>query len=804
MTTQRRIMLAALSLLMPLAASALGDLTLRYDRPAEYFEETFVLGNGTQGAIVYGNPDTERISLNDITFWTGEPDTAVYSPGAYRSLPGIRAALDAGDFAEAERLQHDLQGRYTQNYQPVGNIRIDFADKSPVTGYLRTLDLTTATATVSYTRSGNDITLQYIASAPDSVIGVRITASKPLAFDVSFDSPIPSRTSVQGNGLTATGNASYTSLPSYTNRPPEEMLVYGEGRGIKFATAVDVAVANGTVRPAGDNGLSVTDTRDAVIWIAVATNFAGASVNPSVSRINPVALAASRADEAARSGFDAVAARHREDYASLFGRVSIDLGQSDPALAALPTDLRLKQYGDNRNYDPDLEELYFQFGRYLLISCSRTQGVPANLQGLWNEYLLPPWSSNYTANINLEENYWPAGVTNLSELQRPLLTFIDSLPRTGTMTAREYYGIDRGWCLGHNSDMWGTTNPVGQHEGDPQWANWNMGGAWLASHVWDQYLFTGDLDELRSHYPAMKGAAEFCLAWLIDDGEGNLITSPSTSPENSFHTPQGGIASTSKGGFADLAMIRQCLADTRDAAAALGTDPELRAEIDGVLPRLAPYRVAADGHLQEWREDYPEQDPQHRHQSHLYGLYPGNHITPAETPELAAAAARSLQIKGDNTTGWSTGWRVNLLARLNDAPGAYKMYRRLLRYVSPDKYKGEDRRRGGGTYPNLLDAHSPFQIDGNFGGTAGVAEMLIQSRPGSITLLPALPAEWKEGSFKGLRARGAYTVDAEWHGGRITSATVTSDNGGETEVHLNGRTHRLAFRPGESKTISGQ
>lgn len=800
MRLKKQILTCAAFLLASAFPGIAGEnpLRLMFDRPADFFEETFVLGNGSQGAIVYGNPSRERISLNDITFWSGEPDTAVYSPGAYKALPEIRAALAEGDYAKADELQKKIQGHYTKDYQPIGNLFIDFDDKSEASGYKRTLDLRTATANVSYSKGGNEISTEYLASAPDSLIAVRITSRKPIGMTLSFESPQKYTVKADKGRITADGYASYASLPSYVENAAEGRL-FDSARGIRFRTDISAFSPEGKVTAMPDGSLKVEDARELVVYITIATNFAGATVNPSNAGMDYQANADRIADKALRSSFGEIAARQREDYGRLFSRAEIDLGDSDPHLDRLPTDVRLKLYTDRNMTDPDLEELYFQYGRYLLIGCSRTPRVPANLQGLWNESILPPWSSNYTANINLEENYWPAEVTNLSELHLPMLSFIRQLPVTGKETAREYYGVDRGWCLGHNTDIWAITNPVGMHSGDPCWANWNMGGAWVVSHIWEHYQFTKDKNFLREYYPTLKGAAEFCLGWLTEDKDGNLVTSPSTSPENKFIGPDGKSHATSAGNFSDIAMIRQCLADTRDAALELHTDAALVKEIDSALARLAPYRIGSRGQLQEWLEDFPEEDPHHRHQSHLYGLYPGHHISPAATPDLAKAAARTLEIKGDNTTGWSTGWRVNLLARLLDADKAYSMYRRLLKYVSPDNYKGEDARRGGGTYPNLLDAHAPFQIDGNFGGTAGVAEMLIQSTPKSITLLPALPSQWKNGSFKGLKARGAFEVDAEWKGGRVTKVAIRSEKGGTTVLKMNGQAIPITLRAGETR-----
>ena len=789
---------AAISAINAAAATPM----IYFDRPADFFEETFVIGNGTQGGIIYGNPSRERISLNDITFWTGEPDTAVYTPGAYKAIPEIRAALDAGDYQLAQKLQKKVQGHYTNNYQPIGNLFIDFADKTEASDYARKLNIADATAKVTYNKGDNEITTEYIASAPDSILAIRITAQRPIDFTLSFESPIKKvAVSASENGIIAEGSASYSSLPSYVDMPADQKMLYDDARGIRFRTDIRAIAPGATVTPDADGTLTVKGATETVIIAAIATNFNGANNNPATHGTDYQAIATRKADRAAKKAYADILRDHIADYTKLFSRVNIDLGESPAELNAMPTDIRLKNYTDNSAYDPDLEELYFDYGRYLLISCSRTPRVPANLQGLWNEYLLPPWSSNYTTNINVEENYWPAEVTGLSELHMPLLSFIKQLPVTGKDTAREYYGVDRGWCLGHNSDIWAITNPVGLNSGDPQWANWNMGGAWIASHIWEHYLFTRDLDFLREYYPTLKGAAEFCLGWMIEDKDGNLITSPSTSPENNFIAPDGKPAATSAGAYADIAMIRQCLADTRDAALALDTDADLVKEIDSALERIAPYKIGHAGQLQEWAVDFKEQDPQHRHQSHLYGLYPGHHISLDKTPELAKAAAKTLEIKGDNTTGWSTGWRVNLLARLADSEKAYAMYRRLLKYVSPDRYDGPDKRRGGGTYPNLLDAHAPFQIDGNFGGTAGVAEMILQSTPESITLLPALPAQWKDGAATGLRTRSGASVDATWTDGKATAVSITPTVDADITLRVNDELIPLSLKAGETEFL---
>ena len=778
------------------------NMKLHYERPAEYFEEALVIGNGTMGATLYGGVKKDKISFNDITLWTGEPESENSSPDAFNAIPEIRALLDNEDYQGADKAQYKVQGHYSENYQPLGTLTIEYLDDTVgISDYHRWLDIGNATARTQYLKGGKLFTSDYFASAPDSVIVIRLKSENKEGIHalLSFDSPLPHSSQVADNEISVEGYAAYHSFPVYYKA--EDKHRYDPERGIHFKTLVRVLSVDGRVKNRySDSRIEIDGSTEVLIWVANVTSFNGFDKDPVKEGRNYRSHVEKRMKCAIGKTYDALREAHIRDYKYYFDRVKLDLGDTDDDIAALPTDKQLLFYTDCKQRNPDLEELYFQFGRYLLISSSRTPGVPANLQGLWNESVLPPWSSNYTVNINLEENYWASGTANLIEMQYPLIEFIANLSKTGRKTAKDYYGVERGWCLGHNSDIWAMTCPVGLNEGDPSWACWTMGGTWLSTHIWEHYLFTLDKEFLCEFYPVLKGAAEFCMDWLVEK-DGKLVTSPGTSPENKYITPDGFVGATSYGNTSDLAMIRECLIDAAEASKVLGVDKSFRKRIKKTLSRLYPYQIGKDGNLQEWYYDWQDQDPYHRHQSHLFGLYPGHHLSVEETPELAAACARTLQIKGDETTGWSTGWRVNLLARLRDGEKAYHMYRRLLRYVSPDNYKGEDARRGGGTYPNLLDAHSPFQIDGNFGGCSGVIEMLMQSSTNKIVLLPALPESWADGKVQGICARGGFVVDMEWKNREVASLIVSSLKGGQTEICFNGVSKKVVFKAGEEKRL---
>ncbi len=781
--------------------------TLWYKQSAQYFEESLVLGNGKLGATIFGGVESDKIHLNDATLWSGEPINAIMNPTggephAYKNIPAIREALRNEDYKLADKLQHKLQGKFSESYAPLGTMFISHANSTNHTNYYRELDISKAISKVTYEINGVKYTREYFVSHPDQIMALKLTSSKKggLTFDVKFNSLLKYKISTSKQTLQINGYAPIHAEPNY--RKSDNPVIFDETKGTRFTTLVKIKNTDGTIVNT-DSTLGVKGATEAIIYVSIATSFNGFDKNPAIQGLNNQANASTNLTKAFGKTFAQIKQAHLLDYQKFFNRVSLDLGKT--AAPNLPTDERLRRYAKGEE-DKNLEILYFQYGRYLLISSSRTIGVPANLQGIWNPYMRPPWSSNYTTNINAEENYWLAENTNLSEMHAPLLSFIKNLAVTGKITAKTFYGVN-GWAVAHNSDIWAMSNPVGDFgQGDPGWANWNMGGAWLSTHLWEHYVFTKDKNFLKNEaYPLMQGAAQFCLEWLVEDKseaspDRKLITSPSTSPENIYIAPDGYKGATMYGGTADLAMIRECFEQTIKASKILNADAEFRVKLETALAKLYPYQIGKKGNLQEWYYDWEDAEPQHRHQSHLFGLFPGNHISPLKTPTLADACRKTLEIKGDETTGWSKGWRINLWARLWDGNHAYKMYRELLHYVEPDGVK-TNYARGGGTYPNLFDAHPPFQIDGNFGGAAAVAEMLLQSDEQEIRLLPALPDVWESGSVKGICARGGFEVSMEWSGKTLKKLIISSKKGGKTTLISGSKTKTISLDAGQKMVI---
>ena len=764
-------------IILPLALSAQGQLPmcLWYDQPASYFEESLPIGNGKLGALVYGGTDTCLIHLNDITLWTGKPVDRNEGAGVAKWIPEIRKALFAEDYARADSLQLHVEGHNSQFYQPLGSLFIIDNNKGTVSQYRRELNLDSALVTDGYTRGGSTFTREYIASQPDKLIAIRLRGN--INCRLVLSSQVPHQVKSGNNQLTMTGHA--------TGDPMES---------IHFCTMLQVKT-DGKVT-AADSTLTIRNAKEAVIYIVNETSFNGYDKHPVHQGAPYLEKATDDIWHTHNVTYDEVRQRHIADYQHFYNRVKLRLGtlsQFDNK-RQIPTNRLLKDGSDDRY----LETLYFQYGRYLLISCSRTKGVPANLQGLWTPYLWSPWRGNYTMNINLEENYWPAFTANLAEMAEPLDDFIRALSVNGAHTARNFYGVNQGWCASHNSDLWAMTNPVGENKESPMWSCWNMGGAWLVSTLWERYQFTQDKQYLKDvAYPLMKGAADFCLHWLIENPRqpGQLITAPSTSPENEYVTDKGYHGITCYGGTADLAIIRELLLDVCAAGSVCGYDI---ATYKAALQRLRPYTIGKDGDLNEWYYDWQDNDPRHRHQSHLIGLYPGHHLI---QPELRKAAEQTLIQKGDETTGWSTGWRMNLWAQLHRGEKAYQIYRKLLTFTDAQDDQRPGTRHAGGTYANLFDAHPPFQIDGNFGGTAGVCEMLMQSDGQLIELLPALPEQWNEGSVSGLCARGGYEVSFEWKGGKVLKASVKAKKAGTVTLLFNNQRRELKLEAGQTMPV---
>lgn len=728
-----------------------GKLKMWYDKPATVWNEALPVGNGRLGAMIYGDPAAEKIQLNEETFWSGGPSRND-NPKALEALPKIRELIFNGKFKEAETMVNEnmLTQLHGSKYQIVGDLVLNFPGHENFSNYYRELDLERAVFKTTYQVEDVTYTREVFASQPDQVIVVKLSANKKkkLNFSAHLQGPLQKVTrAVDSQTLEMTGLSS-------THEGVEGQ--------VKFCTRAKISAKGGSVS-AETATINVKDASEVTILISMATNF----VDYKTLTANEVEKCSNYLANAEKVSFNKMLDRHISAYQSYFKRSTFDLGTS-PA-AQQPTDVRIKNF--SKSYDPELVSMYYQFGRYLLISSSQPGGQPANLQGIWNDSTNPAWDSKYTININAEMNYWPAEKCNMPELHEPLIQMVRELSETGRQTARDMYACD-GWVAHHNTDIWRISGVVD----GAFWGMWPMGSAWLSQHLWEPYLYNGDLKYLESVYPILKSACEFYQDFLIEEPTHKwLVVSPSISPEN---TPAG-RPSICAGATMDNQLLFDLFSKTIKAASLLNQDVELMAEFKKILDRLPPMQIGQHGQLQEWMEDLDNPKDEHRHVSHLYGLYPSNQITPYATPELFDAARTTLKHRGDVSTGWSMGWKVNFWARLLDGNHAMKLIKDQLTLVDPVRSG-----RNGGTYPNFFDAHPPFQIDGNFGCTAGIAEMLMQSHDGAIHLLPALPDEWKTGEITGLRAPGGFEVSFSWSEGAVQRVEIKSNLGGNCRIRV--------------------
>ena len=772
------------------AAQTNSALTLFYTNAAAQWTEALPIGNGRLGAMVFGGVEREHLQLNESTLWAGGPYDP-NNPNARAALPKVRKLIFAGQYDDASRaISRDMMAEPLNQmpYETLGDLWLDFgANQAPADNYRRDLDLDTAVAGVSYTANGVHFKREIFASQADRVIVIQLSADQPrqLSFTVGLTTPQKARTHLEFN----------TWMPSVENTNDATLVMDGANAGahgirgaLKFQARVRILkdAGNFEVRINQGDSLTVTKADKVTLLISAATsykNYHDVTANPETIAKNQINGAYSKwADAHARGASETLRSDHIAAHRALFRRVTLDLGETDAM--KLPTDQRIAHFAEGN--DPQLAALYFQFARYLLICCSRPGGQPATLQGLWNDSMTPPWDSKYTININTEMNYWPAETCNLSECVDPLTQMVLDLARTGARTAKVQYGA-RGWVAHHNTDLWRATAPVD----GPQWGMWPMGGAWLCQNLWEHYQFTQDETYLNKIYPAMKGAAQFFLDTLVEEPVHHwLVTCPSLSPENA--NPAAQETSITAGPTMDLEILRDLFDHCVQASDILGVDKRFARRLMAARARLAPLQIGSAGQLQEWLQDLDLQshDLHHRHVSHLYGLFPSAQIDMITEPDLTAAAKKSLEIRGDQATGWATAWRMNLWARLHDGDHAYRVLQFLL---SPAR-----------TYPDLFDAHPPFQIDGNFGGASGIAEMLLQSQNNQIQLLPALPAAWPNGCVHGLCARGGFEVDLTWRDGQLTTAIIHSHAGNPIWLRYGQTTKFIRLEKGRTYQWNGK
>ncbi|MEO6804425.1 MAG: glycoside hydrolase family 95 protein [Granulicella sp.] len=805
-------------------------LTLWYRSPAKVWTDALAIGNGRLGAMLFGAPEKDTFQLNDITVWSGGPMPNADRPDAYKALPAIREALAKGDYATATKLVRANMtttgtgdSEYWPSYETLGDLKFDYKlGTGDVTDYLRSLDLQTAVANVEFVADGVTFHRETFSSAPDHAVVSHLSASQPgkISFTLHLSRIASATTTALGQDtLVMKGDSTFPSQPALPARPAPTQ---GSGTGrrgfpgrpahdarpgnVSYEVQVRVRISGGTKRTEGDE-LIVEGADEATVFLVAGTSYV-LDWDKGYKGLDPHAVASEQMRAISAKQYAAIKTAHIADYRRLFDRVHFFL-PATPA-ANQETDLRLKTYDDGAA-DPSLAILYYQMGRYLLISSSRADNpLPSNSQGIWGDGLDLPWKADYKSNINYQMNYWPSETANLSELHIPAIRLDASLVKPGEKTAKTYYNAP-GWVVAYTTNAWGWTSPGA---GMP-WGAFFGGGGWMAQDIWEHYAFARDRSFLKTYYPVLKGSAEFYLSILVPDANGKLITSPSLSPENSYRTDKGVAGSVVDGSAVEREIIWDLFTNTIAASEVLGIDPEFRARLEKAKAEIRPLEIGKAGQLEEWGHDWDlnSAEMNHRHVSHLFAAYPGWQISPETTPTLASAVRKSLELRGDEATGWSNAWKINLYARLHDGNHALKILNEQLRLAStggPTDYHGE----GGGTYGNLFDAHPPFQIDGNFGSTSGIDEMLLQSsqryaeRPGGIEdnyyidLLPALPSLWPDGYMHGLRARGGFEVDQDWRDGKLLKAKIRSVEGTSTRLRYNGQTLPLKLRPGQEIDIT--